>query len=296
MKLRAAITTLSLTALAALAALPAAALAQSVGGAAAVSAPASASRPSIERQEIRAQLLPRRYTTIAAEVGAKIARLPVPEGGAFKAGQLLVSFDCSLQQSQLEKAQAEYESAEQTQKSNQRLSELNSVGELDLALSRAALNKARAEVSANQAVLNKCTIAAPFSGRITEQKAREQQFVQPGQALLDIMDDSSLELEFLVPSSWLVWLRPGHAFQIQIDETRKSYPARFIRLGARIDPVSQSIKVTAAIDGRYPELIAGMSGRAQISPPAEADKATHNAGSATSSTTGNTAAKPANKP
>jgi hypothetical protein len=27
-------------------------------------------RPSIERQEIRAQLMPRRYTTIAAEIGA----------------------------------------------------------------------------------------------------------------------------------------------------------------------------------------------------------------------------------
>ena len=294
MRLRPVITAISLPLLALLSAAASAQQAGSAAGAG-LAGPAggqavmSAARPSIERQEIRAQLMPRRYTTIAAEVGAKIARLPVPEGGAFKAGQLLVGFDCSLQQSQLEKAQAEQESAEQTMKSNLRLAELNSVGELDLALSRAALNKARAEVSANQAVLNKCSIAAPFSGRITEQKAREQQFVQPGQALLDIMDDSSLELEFLVPSSWLVWLRPGHAFQIQIDETRKSYPARFIRLGARIDPVSQSIKVTAAIDGRYPELIAGMSGRAQISPPTEADKA---AGASTPSP----ASKQPNKP
>lgn len=229
--------------------------------------PADASRPAIERQEIRAQLMPRRYTTIAAEIGAKISRLPVAEGGAFKAGQLLIAFDCSLQKAQLQKAQAELQGAEQTQQTNQRLAELNSIGKLDLDLSRSAVGKARAEVGANQAVLGKCAISAPFAGRIAEQKVREQQFVQPGQALLDIIDDSVLELEFLVPSRWLSWLHVGGAFQVQIDETRKTYPAKFTRIGARIDPVSQSVKVAAAIDGRFPELIAGMSGRVQVTPP-----------------------------
>lgn len=228
---------------------------------------APATRPAIERQEIRAQLMPRRYTTVAAEIGAKVNRLPVPEGGTFRAGQLLVGFDCSLQQAQMQKARAELQGAEQTLKTNQRLAELNSVGKLDLDMAQAATLKARADVVANQAVLGKCTIAAPFSGRVAEQKVREQQYVQPGQALLDILDDSVLELEFLVPSRWLSWLRVGGAFQVQIDETRKSYPAKFIRIGARVDPVSQSVKVAAAIDGQFKELIAGMSGRVQITPP-----------------------------
>lgn len=232
-------------------------------------APASAmaAAPAIERQEIRAQLMPRRYTTVAAEIGAKINRIPVGEGGAFKAGQLLVGFDCSLQQAQLQKAQAELDGAAQTLKSNQRLAELNSVGQLDLDLSRSAVNKARAEIGANQAVMAKCGISAPFAGRVAEQKVREQQFVQAGQPLLDIIDDSVLELEFLVPSRWLGWLRVGSAFQVQIDETGKTYPAKFTRIGARVDPVSQSVKVAAAIDGRFPDLMAGMSGRVQVRQP-----------------------------
>jgi RND family efflux transporter MFP subunit len=174
-----------------------------------------------------------------------------------------------LQKAQLQKAQAELEAAEQTLKSNVRLAELNSVGQLELDLSRAAVNRSKAELSANQVVLDKCVITAPFAGRIAEQKAREQQFVQPGQALLDILDDSVLELEFLVPSSWLAWLKVGGAFEVEIDETRKKYPARFIRKGARVDPVSQSIKVTGAIDGRFPELMTGMSGRVRVTPPAQ---------------------------
>ena len=102
---------------------------------------------------------------------------------------------------------------------------------------------------------------------MAEQKVREQQFVQPGQALLDILDDSVLELEFLVPSVWLRWLKVGGAFEVQIDETRKTYPARFTRIGARVDPVSQSVKVAAAIHGKFPELMAGMSGKVQIAQP-----------------------------
>lgn len=224
-------------------------------------------RPSVSAlSQIRAQLTPRRYTTIAAEIGAKVSSLPVAESAAFKAGQVLVSFDCSLQRAQLDKALAELDGAEQTLKSNLRLQELNSVGQLELDLSRAAANKAKAEVGAHKAVLAKCEVLAPYSGRVAEQKVREQQYVQPGQALLDILDDSQMELEFLVPSVWLRWLKIGGSFQVQIDETQKTYPARFTRIGARVDPVSQSVKVAAAINGKYPELIAGMSGNVLIKP------------------------------
>jgi RND family efflux transporter MFP subunit len=234
-------------------------------------APAASRPPATqaigEQREIRAQLAPRRYTTLAAEIGAKINRLPVPEGGRFHAGQVLVSFDCALQRAQLDKARAVLAGSERTYSANKRLSELNSIGKVELDLSEAEVTKNRAEVATQASMLAKCSIAAPFSGRVSEQKAREQQYVQPGQALLEILDDSVLELDFIVPSKWLAWLKPGYAFHVAIDEVGKTYPARVQRIGARVDPVSQSVKITAAIDGKFPELIAGMSGRVNMQPP-----------------------------
>jgi membrane fusion protein (multidrug efflux system) len=225
--------------------------------------PAAAADP----REIRAQLAPRRYTTIAAEIGAKINRLPVREGGMFSAGQTLVLFDCALQRAQLEKAKAVLVGAEKTYQANRRLAELNSIGKVELDLSEADVIKNRAEVSATTAMLGKCSIPAPFPGRVAEQKAREQQYVQPGQALLEIIDDSVLELEFIVPSRWLAWLKPGHSFKVAIDEVGKTFPAKVQRIGARVDPVSQSVKLMATIDGKFPELVAGMSGRVTMTPP-----------------------------
>lgn len=225
-------------------------------------------RSALERQEIRAQLSPRRYTTLGAELGAKINRITVKEGERFKAGQVLVSFDCSLQSAQLQRAKATQAAADKTYSANRRLAELNSVGKVELETSEAEVAKARADVNLMNATLSKCSLAAPFSGRVAEQKVREQQFVQPGQALLDILDDSTLELEFIIPSKWLSWLKPGTGFKVRIDETARDYPAKITRIGARVDPVSQSVKAAAVIDGNFPELIAGMSGKIQLAPPA----------------------------
>lgn len=240
------------------------AIAQILAPSTAAPAPTESRREAESREirQVRAQLTPRRYTTLAAEIGAKVNSLPVPEGGTFAAGRVLIVFDCSVQEAHLKRAESALSAAESTWRANIRLEELNSVGKLELDVSRAEVEKNNAEVAAMVATLSKCRVTAPFSGRIAEQKVREQQFVQPGQSLLDILDDSELEIEFIVPSRWLGWLKAGYAFRIRIDETGKSYPARVQRLGARVDPVSQSIKIVAAIDGRYPELLAGMSGQA----------------------------------
>jgi RND family efflux transporter MFP subunit len=235
-------------------------------GAQGVFPPPVSSSSAIEKQDIRAELVPRRYTTIAAEIGAKISRIDVPEGGRFQAGQTLVALDCALQQAQLQKARASLTAADRTYVANKRLAQLNSVGKVELEVSEAEADKARAEVSLTNIVLDKCRITAPFNGRVAEQRVRAQQYVQPGQPLLEILDDSELVLDFIVPSKWLVWLKPDQSFQVAIDETGKTYPAKVQRIGAKVDPVSQSIKLSAVIDGKFSELMAGMSGRVLMAP------------------------------
>lgn len=229
--------------------------------------PPAATAPALDRQEIRAQLSPRRFTTLAAEIGAKVNRISVREGERFKAGQVLIVLDCALQSAQLNKARATLSAAEKTYAANNRLAELNSVGKLELETSQSEVAKAKADVSLMNATLAKCQIPAPFAGRVSEQKVREQQFAQPGQGILEIIDDSALELEFIVPSRWMAWLKDGYRFQVKIDETGNTYPAKVLRMGAKVDPVSQSVKTIAVIDGHFPDLIAGMSGRVLLTPP-----------------------------
>jgi RND family efflux transporter MFP subunit len=217
--------------------------------------------------EIRAQLTPRQYTTLSSEMAARIDKINTRVGEHFQKGEVLVVFDCAIQRAQVDHARAVLTQAEKTLGIDQRLVALKSMGQLELEVAQAEMAKDKADLAAADAAASKCSIAAPFAGVTVEQKAREFQYTTPGQPLLDVLDDRSLEVELIAPSRWLAWLKPGYAFELHIDETDKSYAAHVTRLGGRVDPVSQSIKVIGEISVPAPELMAGMSGKANIAPP-----------------------------
>jgi membrane fusion protein, multidrug efflux system len=217
--------------------------------------------------ELRAQLMPRQFTTLSSEMAGQIEAINTRVGERFRKGELLVVFDCAVQRAQTARARAELTKATKTLEINQRLLQLKSVGQLELDVARADVDKAKADLAVADAAVSKCKIEAPFSGITVEQKARAFQYATPGQALIDIIDTERQEVELIAPSRWLPWLKPGHLFEVQVDETAKVYPVRVIRLGGRVDPVSQSIKVIGEITDPAPELMAGMSGKASIRPP-----------------------------
>ena len=76
-------------------------------------------------------------------------------------------------------------------------------------------------------------------------KVREKEFVQPAQPLFELIDSALPELEFIAPSSWLAWITPGHPLTARIDETGREYPAVVERIGAKVDPVSRTVKIVA---------------------------------------------------
>ncbi|MGN6667349.1 MAG: efflux RND transporter periplasmic adaptor subunit [Trinickia sp.] len=213
---------------------------------------------------IRIQLVARDQVDLSSEISAKIASMPFRDGDAFRAGQTLISLDCSLYAAQLHKAQAESEAAVQLKHVNDRLSQLHSIGQLDVEQADAKAKASAAEVAYMQATVRKCSIAAPFDGRVVKRSAAAQQFAEPGKPLLTIVDTSRLELKMIVPSKWLAWLKPGHALSVTVDEVGKTYPATVARIGARVDPVTQTVDVTAALSGHVPELLPGMSGWARF--------------------------------
>jgi RND family efflux transporter MFP subunit len=224
------------------------------------------------KQDIRAQLSAVNYTTIASELAARVQELPFKEGQAFKKDQVIVVFECATQQAQYQKSKALLAIAERNYNTNKQLLALGSVSRVAYENSFSEYQKVKAENAELIAVVSRCNILAPYDGLLVEQKIRQQQFVQAGQPLLEILDNSSLELEFVAPSKWSSWLVEGYKFQIRLDETTKDYPARITRVNGKIDPVSQTIKAAAVIDGEFKELSPGMSGVLLIEPPVSTEK------------------------
>jgi RND family efflux transporter MFP subunit len=216
---------------------------------------------------IRVQLVSRDVVELSSQIAGKIAALPFHDGDAFRAGQTLVSLDCALYNAQLHKAQAEAQAAQELLDTDARLAQLHSVGELEVAQARGKAKASAAEVAYMQATVRNCAIAAPFSGRVVKRSAAADEFVEAGKPLLTIIDTSHLELKMIVPSKWLAWIKPGRPLSVRVDEVGKTYAARVARIGARVDPVTQTVDVTAALGDNVPELLPGMSGWATFAKP-----------------------------
>lgn len=210
-------------------------------------------------------------STIASRMTARITSMPVSEGRSFRRGATLATFDCSTIRAQLAAARAATTAYRKTYETNVELDSYEAVGKNEVAVSEANLGQAIAEANAIQAQLKDCSVSAPFSGTVVEQIANRGEVAASGQPLLKIQSGNDLEAELIVPSNWLNWLREGAEFDFQIDETGATIPGVVTRLGASVDPVSKTIRVTANIEQGEALVLPGMSGTATFekTPPVE---------------------------
>lgn len=215
-------------------------------------------------QVLRAQIKARESTQISSEMAGRINQLKIRDGQRFTAGQVLVGFHCSMEEAQLSKAKATLEKKQKTHEVDKKLEKLNSISTLQLAVSKAEEDEAQADVRVGNAALERCTIKAPFSGKVVEVTARAYQSVREGDPLLEIISEKDLEIEFIAPSRSLPQLKPGNTFKVTLDETAKTYKAEIIRLGGRVDPVSQTIKVYGRIIDNSADILPGMSGAIEL--------------------------------
>jgi membrane fusion protein, multidrug efflux system len=237
-----------------------------------VSAPAMATAKSelkptsstAELSTIRGVVKATAQATLASQVQGRISQLPFKEGQRFKKGALLVALDCSKYEAELASAQAEHRGKRKTYENNLRLSSHQAVGQLELEVSQADADKAFAAVRAAQINVNGCTVRAPFPGRVVKTIVNEHENVFPNDQLISLLDDSLLEIELILPSKSLAWLRVGTPFEYAVDETGLKYPAKVQDIGANVDPASQTVKVKGLFRAQPEHVLAGMSGTASF--------------------------------
>lgn len=228
-------------------------------------APVGAVLAADGRMPIRGIVRPLNQASIATDLAARVARINFREAQAFHKGDVLVSFDCERLQAEHAAYEAVHREMRLTLDSNVFLDKKGAVGKIDVEVSRARVDKAKAEASALAARLKQCDVVAPFDGRVTELTVNEHEIPANGKPFIGIVDESAFEIDLIVPSAWLRKLGPGAAFTFTVDETGVAYDAHLLRIGASVDPVSQTVKVIAAFDNQDGRILAGMSGSARFS-------------------------------
>jgi len=212
---------------------------------------------------IRGLIKPTTTTLISSEIAAQIQSLPYKAGDAFSKGDTLVKFNCALFRARYAVSQAEYEASQKDLENKQRLLKLNAVSNIDVDLAAIEAKRLKASLRVAGVMVSLCVIKAPYSGRVIDAKVNQYESVGQDQELLSILDDKDLEIEIIVPSEWLVWLTEDIPFQFSVDETGAVYEAKVKKIGAVVDPISQTILVKGKFQ-QSTDLLAGMSGTARF--------------------------------
>lgn len=220
--------------------------------------------------DVRGQVITRDAAVLSSEIAGRISALPFREGEKFAKGDELVGIDCASYRAKLDEADAQMRRAERKLQAFRVLDRRGATGKADLDLAEIDADAARAIRETAAIDVSRCSITAPFDGAVAEQKVKRHQYVTVGEPVIDILSAEALELELLAPSRWLSWLEIGSGFSMRIDELERGFPAVVTRLGARIDPVSQSVKIYARVEGDTADLLPGMSGIAHFSGDSQA--------------------------
>lgn len=207
---------------------------------------------------------PAAQAVLHAEVQGRVNHVPFKEGQRFVKGATLIQLDCDKYRAELAAAAAEHEGKTKTFLNNKELAKLSAVSTLDLEISEADAKKAAAAMRVAELNVRGCHLVAPFSGRVVGVMVNEHEHVFPNDKLLSVLDDTSLEIELVLPSTSLAWLKRQSKFTFTVDETRRGYQARVKEIGANVDAASQTVKVTGIFEALPKDVLSGMSGSAQF--------------------------------
>ena len=214
-----------------------------------------------EVRESRALVVASQEAILSSELAARIENIAVKEMQRFKKGDLLIQFDCSLYEAQKDVVSANANSALIKLKSDEQMLQMRSIGKYELELSISEYEKAKSELRIAELNVERCQIKAPFDGAVEEVVVNTFETIQPQVELMKIIQTEVLELEMVVSSEWISWLKIGHPIKVYIDEIQKEFNATISGIGANVDAVSQTIQLKRTITDTSPALLPGMSGR-----------------------------------
>jgi len=217
--------------------------------------------------EARGLVVAGAQATVATDLSAKVIDLPHRPGESFKAGELLIAFDCARYDAEFRQAEAELRAAASELSVSQRLHARGAAGTAELAVAEAKRDGAAARVDAAAARRAPCRITAPYDGWVVARHISEHEMPSANAPLLDIVSTRGHEIDVIVPSAWLPWLHVGTPMTFLVDETNFALQAQVSRLGAVVDPISQTMRIHAALNVEIGDVRPGMSGTARFRPP-----------------------------
>jgi membrane fusion protein, multidrug efflux system len=206
-----------------------------------------------------------RGVTLGAELTGTVRQINFENGSLVKQGTVLVRFDTSSEQAQLQSAIADAALAKQTleRAENLRKQEVNTQAELEAAQARD--KQTRATIANLQAIINKKIIRAPFDGRVGIRAVELGQVLSPGTPIISLQTVTPIYAEFQLPQQSLADVKLGQKIFLKVDVfPGTSWEGTVTTINPEVDPGTRNVRMRATVENPDGRLNPGMFASVEV--------------------------------
>lgn len=212
---------------------------------------------------------------ISASVSGLIKEINFQSGQSVKKGQQLIRLDSDVEQTDLRSAIADADLARISAVRQRTLVRTEAVSQSAVDKAEAELKVREAKVAGIRATIDKKAVFAPFDGILGVRKIDLGEYVQPGQAMVNIQDLSVMLVDFTVSQKDLSTVHTQAALAMTTD----AWPGRvFTGTVSAVEPLVDSRTGMISVEGLFPNpdnaLRPGMFARIEVLRPTQSDRIT----------------------
>lgn len=214
-----------------------------------------------------------RSVTLRNESPGTVRRVTLTPGQVVEAGAVLVAFDVSVEEAELEALQAEADLAKTRLDRLDRLRQQRAASEEEADQARAERAIALAQIARTRAVIARKIIRAPFRARVGLADVHPGQYLNEGTQLTTLQGVANAAyVDFAVAQRVAAVLREGDTVGVVAGTDSSPHPARIVAIDARVDSTTRNALVRARLPGGPGAPVPGASVRVLVSvgPPSTA--------------------------
>jgi len=210
-------------------------------------------------------LNPSQCVTLSAEEDGKVARINFDSGADVLTESILVELDTSVEEAQLQSAQARLELARINLKRVQTLFKESAISEQSLNNAVSEEQAADGDVKAIKGIIARKHISAPFSGRAGIRLVNVGQYLKRGDPVVPLHAMDPMFLDFSVPERYLAELKLGQKVQFSVDVySKEKFEGEVTAIDPQVSTDTRNFKVQAVISNGEEKLRPGMFARVTI--------------------------------
>ncbi len=200
-----------------------------------------------------------RGADLSAEIAGIVDQIDFTSGADVPAGAVLLRLRLDDEPARLAQLRANAALAALDLDRDIRENAAQAVSHAGVDTDRATLAADRAQVDAEQALIDEKIVRAPFAGRLGVRQVDLGQYLQPGTAIVTLQALDPIYVDFFLPQGELAPARVGDIAHVGVDTfPGRSFDARIIAIAPRIDQSSRTAQLRAQLDNHDHALLPGM--------------------------------------